>query len=124
MITNLPSPPSAGASHVSTGSLYANFLYHDVFNLLLAADGRPPRIFNFMHKMRNGNPPSVNARIADIKAAADRMEHAAIASMFDEIWKPELRNAVFHSDYILFENELRIKHLFGSSAVRPPLPTP
>jgi hypothetical protein len=88
----------------------ANFLYHDVFNLLLAADGQPVRVFNFTHKVQNGKPPSVNAKLADIKATADRMGHGAISAMFDEIWKPEMRNAVFHSDYILFEDELRVKH--------------
>lgn len=45
----------------------ANFLYHDVFNLLLAADGQPPNVFNFTHKVQNGKPPSVNAKLADIK---------------------------------------------------------
>lgn len=88
----------------------ASFLYHDVFNLLLAADGQPVRVFNFMHKFRNGKPPSVNAKLSDIKATADRMGYAAITVIFDEIWRPDLRNAVFHSDYILFENELRVKH--------------
>lgn len=88
----------------------ANFLYHDVFNLLLAADGQPPRIVNFIHKVRNGIPPPVNAKITDIKDTADRMGHTDITAMFDEIWKPGLRNAVYHSDYILFENELRTKH--------------
>jgi hypothetical protein len=97
----------------------ANFLYHDVFNLLLAADGQPPNVFNFTHKVQNGKPPSVNAKLADIKATADRMGHAAIAAMFDEIWKPAIRNAVFHSDYVLFENELRIKHRVSQIAKIP-----
>jgi len=57
----------------------ANFLYHDVFNLLLAADGQPVRMFNFTHKVQNGKPPSVNAKLADIKATADRMGHGAIS---------------------------------------------
>lgn len=98
----------------------ANFIYHDVVNLLLAADGQPVRVFNFMHKFKNGKPPSVNAKLADIKATADRMGHGEITSVFDEIWKPEIRNAVFHSDYILFENELRIKHR-ASQIVKIPL---
>ena len=88
----------------------ANFIYHDVFNLLLAADGQPPNVFNFIHKVRNGKPPSVNAKLADIISTAKRMEHVGIAAMFEEIWRPDIRNAVFHSDYILFGDELRIKH--------------
>jgi hypothetical protein len=88
----------------------ANFIYHDVFNLLLAADGQPVRIFNFINKVQNGKPPSVNAKLADVKATADRMGHGDITAMFDEIWKPDIRNAVFHSDYILFGDKLRIKH--------------
>ena len=88
----------------------ANFLYHDLFNLLLAADGQQPRVFNFINKYQGGRPPSVNAKLSDVKAHADRMGHGAITTMFDEIWRPDIRNAVFHSDYILFENELRIKH--------------
>lgn len=97
----------------------ADFLYHDVFNLLLAADGQPVRVFNFTHKVRNGKPPSVNAKLTDIKATADRMEHSDITTMFDEIWQPDVRNAVFHSDYILFENELRIKHRMSQIAKIP-----
>jgi hypothetical protein len=98
----------------------ANFLYHCLYNMLLAAEGHPPKVFNFLDKYKNGVPPSVSAKLTEIKAKAAAQKFEGINAIFSEVIRPDIRNAFFHSDYILFENELRLKHP-GSQYARIPL---
>lgn len=88
----------------------ANFIYHCVYNMLLTIGGESPKIFNFLDKYRNGVPPTVGTKLKEIRDIAIAVGHSGIPAIFDEIFRPEIRNAFFHSDYILFDNELRLKH--------------
>ncbi len=88
----------------------ANFLYHTIYNMLLTIAGRSPNVFNFLDKYKNGVPPSVNAKISEIDTLAAEVGRGGITEIFGEIFKPEIRNAFFHSDYILFNGALRLKH--------------
>jgi hypothetical protein len=100
----------------------ANFIYHCLYNLLLTLEGQaPPKVFSFLDKYRNGIPPSVSVKIAEIKAKAIEHKFLDINVIFDQIVRPEIRDAVLHSDYILFEDELRLKYL-GSQYARIRLP--
>ena len=98
----------------------ANFLYHCIYNLLLSAEGQPPKVFNFLDKYKNGVPPSVPAKLAEINAKSVQLGLSGIKLIFDEIIRPEIRNAFFHSDYIIFDDELRLKHR-GSQYAKIPL---
>jgi hypothetical protein len=89
----------------------ANFIYHCVYNMFLTIEGlEPPKVFSFLDKYKNGVPPSVSAKLSEIKARATDHGFQALNSIFDEIIRPDIRNAFFHSDYILFDDELRLKH--------------
>jgi hypothetical protein len=89
----------------------ANFVYDCLYNLLLTVEGRePPKVFGFLDKYKNGIPPSVSAKIADVKAKAIEQKFSDINVVFDQIIRPEIRNAFLHSDYVLFGDELRLKH--------------
>jgi hypothetical protein len=89
----------------------ANFLYHCLYNLLLTIEGQePPRVFNFLDKYKDGIPPSVSAKLSEIKAKASAQKFQGINNIFDEIVRSDIRNAFFHSDYILFDGALRLKH--------------
>jgi hypothetical protein len=97
----------------------ANYHYHCLYNLLQTVDGQIPKLFNFLDKYNKGNPPSVSAKISSIRALANKHGQTGVCSIFDEIIRPDIRNAFFHSDYILFEGELRLKHR-GSQIARIP----
>jgi hypothetical protein len=89
----------------------ANFLYHCLYNLLLTIEGQqPPKVFNFLDKYKDGIPPSVSAKLSDIKAKANVQKFQGINDIFEEIVRSDIRNAFFHSDYILFDGALRLKH--------------
>lgn len=98
----------------------ANFIYHCLYNLLLIVEGQPPKLFSFIDKYKNGVPPSVSAKVSEIKSKAERSGFSDIKNIFDEIIRPDIRNAFFHSDYIIFNGELRLKHR-GSQYARIPL---
>lgn len=98
----------------------ANFLYHCLYNMLLTVDGRPPRLFSFLDKYRDGIPPSVSTKVSIINTKAAELGFDRIKDIFGEIVRPDIRNAFFHSDYILFGDELRLKHR-GSQYKRIPL---
>ena len=98
----------------------ANFLYHCLYNMLLTVEGQPPKVFSFLDKYKNGVPPSVTAKVSEIRSKAAQHGFDGINAVFDEIMRPEIRNAFFHSDYILFDGELRLKHR-GSQYARIPL---
>jgi hypothetical protein len=100
----------------------ANFLYHCLYNLLLTIERQPPKIFSFLDKYKNGIPPSVSAKLLDIRSKAKEHGFSEIDTIFEEIIRPDIRNAFFHSDYILFDDELRLKHR-GSQYARVPLTT-
>lgn len=100
----------------------ANFIYHCLYNLLLTVEGRaPPKVFSFLDKYRNGIPPGVSVKIGEIKAKAIEHKFLDINAIFDQIVRPEIRDAFLCSDYILFEDELRLK-LRGSQYARIRLP--
>jgi hypothetical protein len=88
----------------------ANFLYHCLYNMLLTVAREPPKVFSFLERYKNGVPPSVSSKLVEIKARASQHGFDQIKLVFDEIVRPDIRNAFFHSDYILFAGELRLKH--------------
>jgi len=88
----------------------ANYIYHGLYNMLLTVDGQQPKLFNFLTKYRKGVPPSFSAKITEIRNMADNLDFKDLNVIFDEIVRTDIRNAFFHSDYILFEGELRLKH--------------
>ena len=97
----------------------ANFLYHCIYNLLLSAEGQPPKVFNFLDKYKNGVPPSVATKLVEINAKADQLNFSGIKSIFNELVRVEIRNAFFHSDYIIVNDELRLKHRGSQYAIIP-----
>jgi hypothetical protein len=100
----------------------ANFIYHCLYNLLLTVEGQaPPKVFSFLDKYKNGIPPSVSVKISEIKAKAIEHKFLDINAIFDQIVRPEIRDAFSHSDYVLFEDELRLKYR-GSQYARIRLP--
>ncbi|MBL7007230.1 MAG: hypothetical protein ISR78_09130 [Spirochaetia bacterium] len=89
----------------------ASFLYHIIYNMLLTIDNEePPRLFNFLDKYRGPVPPTINTKIKSIKELAMKHKLDGIIDIFSKIYNSDIRNAVTHADFILHENELRLKH--------------
>jgi hypothetical protein len=94
----------------------ADYIYHCLFNMLLTLDDQQPNLFNFLQKYRKGVPPSFSVKIAEIRALATKLHFEQLNTIFDEIVRTDIRNAFFHSDYILYNGELRLKHR-GAAAI-------
>ncbi len=55
-------------------------------------------------------PPSSKAKIKFMRDYATTLGEDEIIAVLDEVYNEALRNAFFHSDYILYKNELRSHH--------------
>lgn len=100
----------------------ASYHYHCIYNLLLTIDGQTPLVFSFLDKYRKGIPPSLAVKIGDIGTLADKHGEVGVRMIFKQIIRPDIRNAFFHSDYIIFDGELRLKHR-GSEIAKIPQAT-
>jgi hypothetical protein len=78
--------------------------------MLLTVQGELPNTFNFLRLYKNGIPPSVSNKRKEIVEKAKLQGFPNIECMFSEIVRIDIRNAFFHSDYIIYNNELRLKH--------------
>jgi hypothetical protein len=62
-----------------------------------------------MDPFRNlGTRPSPGRKIAQICEWADQAGNEALSHLLPQIWDAELRNAVFHSDYAIHGDEIRL----------------
>jgi hypothetical protein len=82
-------------------------------------DGQQPKVFNFLDKYRKGVPPSFSTKVTELRSLADKLSFNGLSRIFDEIVRTDIRNAFFHSDYILFDGQLRLKHRGSESASIP-----
>ena len=89
----------------------ANYIYHVIYNMLLTVDNqKPPQVFNFLEKYRGPVPPAISMKLEMIKRIATRLEFEGLLNIFDKIYDSDIRNAVSHADFILFDNKFRLKH--------------
>lgn len=89
----------------------ANFIYHVLYNMLLSAENEGhPRVFNFLDKYRNGNPPSAKSKVQEIRKKSKLLKIDELDKILDEVFNDDIRNAFAHSDYILWQDEFRSKH--------------
>jgi hypothetical protein len=83
----------------------ASVPYELLGNLAQISIGEPA----VMDPFRNLRPrPSPGKKIAQIGEWADQAGNQAVAYVLPQIWDPELRNAVFHSDYTIHGAEIRL----------------
>ena len=88
-----------------------SYIYHIIYNMLLTIDNEePPRVFNFLDKYRGPIPPSVGVKLELIKDLASKHSLNGLTDLFDKIYDSDIRNAVSHADYVLFNKEFRLKH--------------
>lgn len=82
--------------------------YEMIANLLEVARGRHYAWNSNFPAIKSGAPQSPGNKIRGIEelGIAAKLPNAAIP--LKEVWHRELRNAVFHSDYIIYGSEVRI----------------
>ena len=89
----------------------ASYLYHILYNMLLCIEGKtPPKVFNFLDQVNKGNPPSVKSKVSQITKKATQNGQTKLVEALTFIFDSSVRNAISHADYILFNDELRLKH--------------
>jgi len=89
----------------------ANHLYHVIYNMLLSIEnGDPPKLFSFLDLYKNGIPPSVKSKVMLICEKSEKLGHQGIKNILVNIFDYNIRNAISHADYIIYGNELRLKH--------------
>lgn len=103
-----------------------NAPYHMILNLLRIHLGNRYHVDPFgdlrgggkkkQKKMRFGagrREPTPGEKITRIKRWAAARRIPEVGSAFDEFYSAELRNAIAHSDYVLWDDEFRIATSFG-----------
>lgn len=89
----------------------ANYLYHVIYNMLASIENtEPPKLFNFLSLYKHGIPPSVRSKVEIICEKSEELGQQKIKILLEGIFNYSIRNAVSHADYILYDNELRLKH--------------
>jgi len=65
----------------------ANFIYHVLYNMLLSAENEGhPRVFNFLDKYRNGNPPSAKSKVKEICKKSKLLKIDELDKILNEVF--------------------------------------
>lgn len=87
--------------------------YENIMNLIDIINGEQYSILKFPPK-KSGAPQSPGEKIQKIVTKAESLGIASITNVYSELWDRNLRNAIFHSDYTIYGNEVRIRSPFKS----------
>jgi hypothetical protein len=89
----------------------ASYLYHVIYNMLLSIEDEDiPKVFSFLELYKKGTPPSVRSKVSMICRKSEKLEFQNIKDLLENIFDYDIRNAISHADYIIFKDELRLKH--------------
>ena len=80
--------------------------YELIANLLDICDGMSYITMKFPND-KKGNPEKVSNKIKTIIEKAQKLNFEYVSIPYKEIWDRELRNSIFHSDYTIFNDEVR-----------------
>ena len=92
--------------------------YEILMNLIEVSQGGRSQLSRFPPDQR-GVPQSVGRKIEQLRAAAARAAMPEIMIPLEEIWDREFRNAIFHADYALYEDGVRILTPGGGLVYQP-----
>jgi hypothetical protein len=85
----------------------ADAVYEVIENMLRATDGDRASAWPFDHLRRGALPPSAARVVADLVDHARRSGRRKLAQILEWEFNSQIRNAFFHSDYILHRDEFR-----------------
>jgi hypothetical protein len=84
--------------------------YEVIANLLEVACGSHYAWGTNFPPKKSGAPQSPGEKLAKIRRLADVAGLPDVTLPLQEVWNRHLRNAVFHSDYTIYDDELRLRN--------------
>lgn len=100
-------------------------IYRIIENLLRVIEGKRASITPFWDlygnkkRITNRKPPSAKQIIDYIKEHALKLGMRDLVDLFDEFFSNSIRNAFFHSDYVLYRDEFRSKESWFPEKISP-----
>ena len=85
----------------------ADAIYEILENMLRAIDGDRYSAWPFQDLRRGSSPPSASRVVSALTDHAKRSRARKLAEILEWEFNADIRNAFFHSDYILYRDELR-----------------
>lgn len=102
----------------------AGGVYESLKNIIGIVEKVPYNLLPFRHLTRaKENPkrvigPNANATFRDLAAHARAIGMTSLSSSFEKVFRDDVRNGMYHCDYILWNDGLRLRHRNGGHATR------
>ncbi len=94
--------------------LEIDYIPHVLHNILRVIKGEAPLIWQHLNGYRTienrAIPPSARYKLSDIIKETSQGDFNELAEVFNQCIDWKIRNAFYHSDYILWEDKIRFKH--------------
>lgn len=102
----------------------AGGVYESLKNMMGIVENAPYNLWPFQDLVRvKQNPkrvigPNANATFRDLAIHARRIGMTGLSSAFESVFRDDIRNGMYHSDYILWSDGLRLRRRNGGNATR------
>jgi len=102
----------------------AGGVYESLKNMMGIVEGAPYNLWPFQDLVRvKQNPkrvigPNANATFRDLATHARKIGMIGLSSALENVFRDDVRNGMYHSDYILWSDGLRLRRRNGGYATR------
>ncbi|WP_417809593.1 hypothetical protein [Thioclava sp.] len=102
----------------------AGGVYETLKNMMGIVEGAPYNLWPFQDLVRvRKNPkrvigPNANATFRDLATHARKIGMIGLSSALENVFRDDVRNGMYHSDYILWNDGLRLRRRNGGNATR------
>ena len=102
----------------------AGGLYESLKNMIGIVEATPYNLWPFRDLVRvRQNPnrvigPNANATFRDLATHARKIGMTGLSSAFENVFRDDVRNGMYHSDYILWDDGLRLRRRNGGNVNR------
>lgn len=102
----------------------AGGVYESLKNMMGIVEGAPYNLWPFQDLVRvKQNPkrvigPNANATFRDLATHARKIGMIGLSSALENVFRDDVRNGMYHSDYILWDDGLRLRRRNGGYATR------
>lgn len=102
----------------------AGGVYESLKNMMGIVEDAPYNFWPFRELVRvKQNPnrvigPNANATFRDLAIHAQRIGMTGLSSAFENAFRDDVRNGMYHSDYILWDDGLRLRRRNGGNVMR------
>lgn len=102
----------------------AGGVYESLKNMMGIVEGAPYNLWPFQDLVRvKQNPkrvvgPNANATFRDLATHARKIGMIGLSSALENVFRDDVRNGMYHSDYILWNDGLRLRRRNGGYATR------